>query len=244
VSISTDGNCLTVGGPLVDEELEGTPFTEGPVCADDMSDLYGDVLEESGLDGSTAEGSGIELPEFPALETPEVGITAVEVDGDWYVAPVSTYLDGVVGVLRVLERSHLDAFVDFVEEWFFGFGFGLGSEETFSEIGESLGGEYGEFGELLPDDGAFEEYPGADGPTTETTFEPGTGIVDQQVLEEIAAALSPDEEGAQCLLKALRLYDDALLFELTDSWVYDYEPSPEAQEALYSSLDTCSAGGG
>ena len=239
VSITTDGKCLTVGGPLVDEELEGTPFTDGPVCADEMSDLYGDMLEESGL-----EASEIELPEFPALVTPEVGITTAKVDGDWYVAPASTYLDGVVSVLRVLERSHLEAFVDFVEEWFFGFGFGIGAEETFSEIGESLEGEYGEIGELLPDDGAFEEYPGAEGPSTETTFEPGTGIVDQQVLEEIATALSTDAAGMQCLLKALRLYDDALLFELTDSWVHDYEPSPEAQEALYSSLDTCSAGNG
>lgn len=236
VSISTDGECLTVSGPLVDDELEGTPFTDGPVCADDMSALYGDMIEESGL-----EESEIELPEFPVLDTPEVGITTAMVDGDWYVAPASTYLDGMVSVLRVLERSHLDAFVDFVEDWFFGFGLGFGSEETFSEIGESLEGEYGE---LLPEDGSFEAYPGEDGYTTETTFEPGTGVVDQQVLEEIATALSTDAAGMQCLLKALRLYDDGLLFELTDSWVHDYEPSPEAQDALYSSLDTCSAGTG
>ena len=222
VSIEVDESCLTVSGPLVEEDLRDTPFEDGPVCADDMAELYQDMLGMSGL-----EDSDVELPSFPAIETPSVGITTMQVDGQWYVAPVSTYMDGAVSVLRVLERSHLDAFVDFVEEMMGAFM--MPTEETFSEVGESIPDDFGETGESGEFEFESESELGSDGP------------IDFVALEELALAYTGgDRATADCVVQELALAPWDLVLELTDAWTYEYQPEPEAEQLLLDTIDVCS----
>ena len=225
-SVSVDGDCFTLEGTLVDDVMQDWPFGEGPVCADDLEELYGEALEESGF------GTSDDLPAFPSFETPSIGITTMEVDGQWYVAPVSTYMDGTVAVLRVLERSHLDAMVDFVEEMRTMF---TGSyEESFSETGDSLSEEYYEPGELeYPYEG---EEPGETG--TLVPIEPGMAFDFETVLE-LARSHSADEAMAQCVADHLVSGRPDLLFSLTDAFEFDYDAPPEAQQFLSDAVSSC-----
>ena len=220
VSISVADECLSIEGDLVAEDLADTPFADGPVCADDFAELYQDMLGASGLDDAD-----IRLPTFPAIDTPSIGITTMEVDGQWYVAPVSTYMDGAVSVLRVLERSHLDAFVDFVEEMMDAFM--MPSESTFGEVGAALPEEFGETGEF--------EF--------ETEFESGSELgsdVDIAALEELALAYTGDQAIADCVVGELVFGPSDLVFELTESWTYQYETRPEAEQLLIDAVEVCS----
>ena len=217
-SVSVDGECFTVEGALVEEFVAELPFGDGPVCAEDLEELYGEALAESGF------GTGSDLPAFPTFESPTIGVTTMEVDGQWYVAPVSTYMDGMVAVLRVLERSHLDAMVDFVEDLMTAF---TGSyEESFSETGDAIGEEF-----------TFE--PGTEGELGTSEGTSGYLEYDPEQLLEIARSYAGDEAVAECVAGELFAAPPDLLFELTDAYEYGYPPAPEAEQLVFDALSTC-----
>ena len=218
LSLSTDGECFSVSGEMVDE-LEGSPFDEGPICGGNVGELYGEALDDAGFDSDPE----VTLPEFPPFDTPEVGIVTVEVDGRHYVAPVATGLDAAVEMLRALERPHLDAFVAVVEGFFFApFGFSTEFEE-FEEVGE-------------PIDEGWAPYPS-------TTVEgmQSTGFHDPDALRELVMMVAGDDEArASCIIGVLWSHDETVLVDLTDSWANGFDPGPEAQEALFGALERCS----
>jgi hypothetical protein len=223
-SVGIEGDCFTLEGALVEDAMEDWPFGEGPVCADDMEEMYTQALEESGL-----ETTG-DLPTFPSFETPSLGITTMEVDGQWYVAPVSTYMDGTVAVLRVLERSHLDAMVDFVEEMMTMF---TGSyEESFSEVGEALPEDYYEPGEFEYGEGEFGEIGEA------VPLQPDMSF-DYETLLEMARSYHPEEVVASCVADQLTAAPPDVVYSLVDAWEYDYQPPPESQQYVFDALSFC-----
>lgn len=235
VTLAMRDGCVEVSGSLVDDELEGTPFEDGRVCGEDLTegsdDLFGfgDTLEDEGFEAP-------ELPELPPIEAPEIGISTARVDGQWYVAPIGSFLDGAVDALGVLERAHLDAIVQFVEDFAFGF-----SEESFSEVGESIDGGSdndegfdSELGEDLGDDGETDSGSG---------FAPAPGTdVDIDALQGLALeAAGGDQAVADCAVGQLLGQPDQILLELIDAWEFDYEPSQTVQDAFFQALGTCGA---
>lgn len=52
------------------------------------------------------------VPEIPTRDA-DLHIVAVERGGSWYVSPLRTFLDGLVGTLRALEPKDLETFRDF-----------------------------------------------------------------------------------------------------------------------------------
>jgi hypothetical protein len=186
----------------------------------------------------------IEMPEIPTIDTTEIGVTATRVDGKWYVAPIATVLDGTVATLEVLERSHLDAFVDFFDELQSAF---IGSfEESFSEVGEALPEDFYEYdpGDFDSDfdsgfDSGFEEYPDE---TATTIFGGTTGsAVDEDALEQFVFEVAEDPAHGQCILEELDFAGDDVRFELADAYVYDYDPSPYTQQVFLDIYEYCSS---
>ncbi|WP_436794453.1 hypothetical protein [Actinospongicola halichondriae] len=219
-SASFDDECFTIEGDI--DGFEDSPFADGPVCADDLEDLSNEMFG-GGFDFGLGDEMDADPIEFPEIDTPEIGITTQRVDGKWFVAPVATGLDATVSGLEVLERSHLDAIVDMVEQLFLGF------EQSF-EDGFSDFEEFEDFGE--PIDG--ETFP-------TTTYVPGTqgGFIDEEALNEFLLAFTGDQETAACMRAELTLVDPWIVAELVDSYTFDYEPSPEAQDAFFAAGDVC-----
>ncbi len=125
--------CLSFDGDLEDLDI---PFDFAPggerVCQDD----FGTAFEDSF--GAGAADLGIEVPELEPIRTPDLYLVVHRVDGKWFVAPVHTGLQAVVEGLRAIDRSHLDAIVDFGAAFFMPFA----QETTFEEqFGTIEGGE-------------------------------------------------------------------------------------------------------
>lgn len=243
ITMSVDGECFEISGDIPAEEFEGTPFGDGPVCADELTEF-----SESMFD---AETFGTD-PEFedpfaafegfpPFNEVPEVGIAVHRIDGEWYVAPLESVLDAMVTGLRAIDRSHLDAMVDLVE----GFidSFTLGFEEGFTvEDGVPLDGQ--EFED-------FEEIPGSEIPAPTTTFVPGQetpiddreppGPVDEAALEELVRieTAGDDPAVADCMLAELAGAPPYARWELADAYVNDYQPSFETLDHLFAAFEAC-----
>lgn len=236
LTVSTDGECFTLEGDFDSLELEGTPFADGPVCADDLEELSEEFfgqMEDSGFGDLGELGAG-----FPSLSTPEVGITTARIDGEWYVAPVATGLDGMVAVLEVLDREALDAIVDLVESVVTGF------QQSFSDIGTSLDDfqdleDLEDFGSEYEGPGDFEEFE------SEVPGQGGTGAVDITSLRRFVQEFSGgDEAFGDCLLSALLELDESTLFELGDAYEFEYEPSQETQQAFFGAVDVCQSTSG
>jgi len=122
VSFSWDGECVRVEAPQmgVEEQCRG----DEPSADDEM------------------------LFPIPAgLGSLQFSLTAVQVDGAWYVSPTGSVLDLVVDVLRGLEREDVENIGDFFSG-FFPF-FGTSSSESFSSVGGSIEVEPGD-DELVP----------------------------------------------------------------------------------------------
>ena len=139
-SVSYADECFSVDGDLDELGLEETSFADGPVCVDELPEAMEEFYESASYrstahfstgDETTVHGPNVndpngvvssgpeidvEFPTLPATDYPTLGITTVRVDGQWFVAPVATTMDGMVAGLEALERSHLDAIVDFFEE--------------------------------------------------------------------------------------------------------------------------------
>ncbi len=65
-----------------------------------------------GLPERQCGNSIVPAPGFPAFPQPEIGFVAVRENGQWYVSPTRTVLDGLIAMLKVLERKDLEMFVD------------------------------------------------------------------------------------------------------------------------------------
>lgn len=232
LEVSVADSCVTVGGDLDDFDAGGFGFEDGPVCGDDLSALSQDSLDSFGFD----EGE-ITPPSFPPIETPDVGITTVREDGVWYVAPLESGLDTVVAGLEVIDRSHLEAAVDFVEQLINAFTFGFsdtgGVEQTFADFGDEIGpaNESGFEGDL-------DDLGGATGNGVELhdTLQPHE--LDQLEMF-VAETVTTEPEAAQCITMELWFRDPRLVRELLDAHLYGVAPMPEAQEALDIALEVC-----
>lgn len=82
VAISYDGECVTVRG-----------------------DFFGSDEPQRQCGAGFAPAAGL-----PVVPTPEIGFVVVREGGLWYVSPTRTVLDGLLGTLKVLDRSHLEMF--------------------------------------------------------------------------------------------------------------------------------------
>lgn len=146
VTVASDGisaaveygdGCLSIGGDMDELGLAGSPFEDGPVCIDDLEEIGAEM-------GFAGDVFGEDLG---ALEDLSLPIGTAKVDGGWYVAPIASLLDGMVGGLESLDRAALDDFVAMAEGFFF-----LGeSFEEFEEVGEAIGES--------PEDFPYEEFP-------------------------------------------------------------------------------------
>jgi hypothetical protein len=89
-SVAFDGRCITMAGP-------------------DLAPGAGRICPEDAKGPQALTGLMSRLPT-------QGSIVAVEQGGQWYVSPTRTVLESVVGVLRALQRSDLDALRDFVNQ--------------------------------------------------------------------------------------------------------------------------------
>lgn len=247
ISFSVDGECFELSGDLEAAELEDSPFADGPVCADDLQafseEMFGGTM--FGTDGSSDESEnpfeGFEgFPPFN--ETPEVGIAVQRVDGEWFVAPLETVLDATVAGLQAVDRSHLDAAVDLVEGIIntFTYGFGEeftideGFEETFEEIGEPVSPTT----TFIPaDDGSIGEPTQ---PTQPTEQRQPPGPVDYEAIVDAVTQMGGgDQAFVECMLSEVELMPPYVQWELGDSFVNGYDPSPETQDHFFMAYESC-----
>ncbi|MFP5321526.1 MAG: hypothetical protein ACLGIC_06725 [Acidimicrobiia bacterium] len=234
--------CVSLRGDALDEVREGleTDFDHqlagDSICLDDLEEIFEDAMAE--LEGSGIDGFSGAFPGF-GDDVPTFGITTTRVDGEWYIAPIRTGADLGISALRLIDREDLEAAVDAVED-FFGEGFFSGgsvgggfvppgledlddldslddlddlgsSSETFEEVGEPID-------------------PGA--PTTEART--------SALVEELIFMFSGDEQVTACVLVELdATAQPGQLEELADAYAYDFEPSPEVQDLLFSALEAC-----
>jgi hypothetical protein len=81
-----DGKCVTVTGPDIAPEA-GRLCTDNPDIPAPLADLAG--------------------------RFPNQGIVTVQRDGAWFVSPTRTLFDGLVGVLKAVDRKDLEQLRDF-----------------------------------------------------------------------------------------------------------------------------------
>ena len=222
MTASSDGKCFTIEGDLDGLDLTGSPFENGPICAGDLNDV------SNGLFGTGGSADlGTDLPTLPAFDTPEIGITTAKVDGKWYVAPIQTSLDGVVSFLKVLDRSDLDAIVDFVDQMVTSF------TGSFTTIDSGFGSSSGQ-GSYTP-----ESVPPV--PTT-GLGSPATSI-DYNAIAELVQLYAGDPDLADCMLNELLAQEDSILAELGSSYRSGATPSQDVQDAFFAAEADCRATG-
>lgn len=223
ISASYADECFSVEGDLEELGLGESPFADGPVCADDAEALMGDFYGTGML-----EDFELDLPEFPAIDSPTVGITTAKVDGEWYVAPIATGMDAMVAGFASIEREHLEAMVDLVEQVMSSF------QDSFTQIG-------GDFGAPLTEE--FEGIGEEIGETTTTivgtTTETIPDTVDGDPLTEFVYMVADDEAHGDCILGELEFVDDTTRTELAESYQGGYEPSQETQDEFIEILEYC-----
>jgi len=124
-----------------DGDERGTVSYDGE-CFRSETESYGDSYDDEACRG---DENFPPLPEDLSEIVP--AITAVRVDGAWFLSPTRTVLDSIVQVLRLIDEEDLEGFF----EGSFGLGFGgllylpfyMGggfseSSESFSEVGDSI----------------------------------------------------------------------------------------------------------
>jgi hypothetical protein len=229
----SDG-CITMRGDVRTalEEAE-LGLADGPICQDDIEAILEEAAGETGGFGLFGLGGLDTLAFEGGGDTPELGITVVRIDGDWYVAPLGTWADLGLAVLETLEREDLDAMVDSIEELVGSFGGGMlgggflppGMDEL-ENIEDFQTDVFEDVGEPVPDG---------------QLSQPGTEATDiDAILAEIVDYFADDRDMAECAVA--ELYATARtdqLTELADAYRYDFEPSPEAQDVLFTALAAC-----
>jgi hypothetical protein len=227
--------CIEVRGDIRDElEAAELELPDGPICQDDIEALLEEAAEEMGGTnpfgfgglGGLAMGDG---------EGPELGITVVRIDGDWFVAPMGTWADLGLAVLETIEREDLDSMVDAVEE-FFGSGFFGGGMLGGGFVPPGMTDDFEDFDDF-DDEYGYEE---TEVETFDGLGDPIGGKDLDATLAEMVDVFAGDPDVAACTLEQLRLKATPnQLFELADAYQYDYEPSLEAQDVLFATLSAC-----
>jgi len=235
--------CATLRGDAaesIEEELE-VELDGDRLCLDELEELLEEATggEDLGLPRLDA------LPDLGAIS--ELGITTVEVDGEWYVAPVATLADAAIALLRTVDRADLEAAVDAVEEFFDGFGtaFGGGGFEDLEDLEgfedlEDLGEG---FDDPAFDDptlgGGWEAYPGAGEPVGPGALG-GVDVRTSGLVEELMTMVAGDADVAGCVLAELdRTATPEQLTQLADSYEQDFEPATEVQDLLFGAIEVC-----
>lgn len=210
--------CFEITGDL--DALEVPEEFRGPLCQDDIDDLFEEFNAqfEQSVDGTGIGQLADGFPEIDPSRQPDLGIVTHRVDGGWYLAPMSTSMQTTVAALSVIDRAHLDAFVDIVDAFTQAF---LGPV-TFSD-------DFGLEG-AFPDD-AF------DSPILGTPeLDPET----QAALEQLAQLIAPDADGAACFLDSLYFFASTQqLEELARAFREDDDPSEDARQAFDFAVQSC-----
>lgn len=233
--------CIEIRGDVrTSLEDEGFEIPEGPICQEDIEEILEEATGESGLGrGGIGIGGLGGLAGFTPGdgEVPDLGITVVRIDGSWFVAPFGTFADVGLSLLETVDREDLDAMVDAVEE-FFGAGFftedAVGGGFVPPGMGEDLGNGFsiGEGGtERFSDVG--EPIGGVD------LAEPDVASIDT-IVGEMLTVITNDPAVATCTLEQLRVTATTeQMYELADAYLYEFEPSPETQDLLFTALTAC-----
>lgn len=217
--------CIEVRGDVratVAEEA-GVELPEGPICQDDVASILEEVTGGAGF--GLAGFGGLDPLALDDGDAPALGVTVVEIDGGWFVAPLGTYADFGLAVLETLDRQDLDDMVDAVED-FFGAGFLAGGDLGSGFVPPGMGG-------------GFEAHPGAEELGGAIGGEPDAATIDA-LLGEVLSAFTSDPDVAACALEQLHLQATTeQLHELVDAYQHQYEPSVEAQDVLFGVLSAC-----
>lgn len=130
------------GGGYDDDEYDDDALEVLEMCADGTMTIDGEDADLGPFGG--AGGLGV-----MGLGQVSPRVTVVEVDGRWYVSPLRSAFDPLLGWLESVERSDLEGFVDDMESWM------SEPEMQFEEVGEAIEGDGGF--DLTDDELAAEE---------------------------------------------------------------------------------------
>jgi hypothetical protein len=231
--------CITLRGEAAEVVQEELDAPDGPLCEEELRELFAEAMAESGAMGFDFDDFDLMLPDADG-DVPAIGITTTKFDGQWYVAPIRTYADVGIELLRLVEREHLESVLDAIEDFFGGFGGGFGfggSFETFEDFGTEIG-EWEDWDETWDEDWAphesFEDDLWSDDAM-------GTsGVRTDALVEELVWLFAGDTEVVGCVLSELKATATPnQLAELADSYVYDIDPSPATWDLFQAALGAC-----
>lgn len=242
VQASYDGDCFAIDFGDTDPaelgiDLDQFGFDGGELCGgvggvtDSASESLGSML-------------GGELPELPEIGEMTPGITVAKVDGQWYLAPIATGLDGVNEFLGALDRDILDEFVDFgfAVADSFATSFEEGFEEGFSEVGTEITDEYS--GDLFDPDVEGDETVDDGGIDDTFDDEEPADEIDYQALDSLISELAGDDQAAiDCLYEKAFEYSDSQLVELINVYWYGFDITDQATVDLFAEeITLCTSG--
>lgn len=163
-SVAVDGDCVTA-------TMAGETFDQ---CATDATAGNAEMLDEMLADAPSVRAF------FDALtaafsDVEPLGLELREYDGGWYVSPVSTMSEAVLGVLRALDRAEIDNLIDLGEAAFsegtdmvFG-DLGIGDAGSFDDmVADDLSGDWSEFDDLSQDGTMLDDLSGEMTPASTT----------------------------------------------------------------------------
>jgi hypothetical protein len=239
--------CATLRGDALEAVEEELDIDGDTICLDDLDEL----LEEAMADLDDLDMGGFDPGSFQDMfsgdgTAAEFGITATRVDGEWYVAPIRTFADTGNAMLAMVEREHLEAAVDAVEEFFGAFGmFGGGFAGGFDDFGGFDDGYWDEYwddddywdDDAWDDDGYWDDDAWDDDGTWGTS---AGGSRTSALVEELVRMVAGDVDVAACVLAQLEATANPnQMAELADAYEYDFEPSPATMDVFYAALDAC-----
>lgn len=232
--------CITLRGEAAEVVQEDLDAPDGPLCEDELRELFEEAMAESG-------GMGFDLDELDLMlpgadgEVPSIGITTTKVDGQWYVAPIRTYADVSIELLRLVEREHIESVLDAIEDFFGGFGAGFGGgfdpfdPDAFGEIGEWEEWDETWDEDWAPHEGFEDDLWSDDGMGT-------SGVRTDALVEELVWLFAGDTDVAGCVLGELKATATPnQLAELADAYAYDLDPSPATWDLFEAALTACGA---
>lgn len=243
--------CISLWGDARDAlaELNGVDPDE-PLCQEDLEALVEEAMGEMGGMDLDLFGMGSFAPD-PDAEVPAIGVTTTKVDGSWYVAPIGTYADMGIAVLRVLDREDLDAAVDAVESFFESFGTAMSGGFVPPSLG---GGGFEELDAFADELGEVEDLQELDdelgSAMTSELPRPGASqetmaVRAEKLLSQLVNGTTGDPDVARCVLDVLYTEADTeVLYELADAYELDFEPSMAAQDVFFGALEACAPSAG
>jgi hypothetical protein len=90
----------------------GMAFDYDGECVTVEGEFFGSDEPQRQCGQGLTPGAGL-----PQLPTPDVGFVVVERGGEWFVSPTRTLLEGLVGMLKALDRKTLDSIKELVESF-------------------------------------------------------------------------------------------------------------------------------